>query len=157
MRLVFLAIFAAMLIGLTPSGNVLAGEPGSGCGAGDDLRWLGPPLIGTMRADRVPNGINVTAHFEVSNQNCDLVFDFSFDWPSDELCFGSEEDELCVPGFDDLAAHDIRMMCFQVLDPPECLFSEDPWVQIIAADNLVYSDNDNTFEVNVRMMEVVPR
>jgi hypothetical protein len=66
-----------------------------------------------------------------------------------------------VPGFDGLAAHDIRMMCFQVLapvlDPLECLFSEDPWVQIIAADNLVYSNSDNTFEVNVRMMEVVPR
>jgi hypothetical protein len=61
-----------------------------------------------------------------------------------------------LPGFIGLAAHDLRMLCFQALNPTPSCVADGTYMQIIAARNLEYDDvsSPTSFTADVVIMEV---
>jgi hypothetical protein len=72
-RLVFLGMIAAVLFILTPSGSVLAGEPGQG--ACEGIPFDPPPFIGDITVTLIYNVPTLTGRVErVGSSDCTGIF-----------------------------------------------------------------------------------
>jgi hypothetical protein len=178
-RLFFLGMITAMLFTLTPPAAVLAGEPGAGCGTIEDGRWDGHAVHGVV--DATFDGIShVDLEVTIEGppgcetaENAPLLA--TVPWPAEDYCADPETGScafsdavpcdglepryrnrrnVCRAGFYDLTPGEIRLVCFQNNDFIPCI-PGDAWVQIVGAGNLNYYNGDDSFTVNVVMMQVV--